>query len=126
MPVFLELADESALIRMYCDVNAASSCGADGSRNGSLGAGRHPLSAVRDQRLLAPGDDARRAMRVALLELELAGRVEYWPTASQSNEVFSWCSPTAGSSDSSSARLASGTPQVRTNVSLSAFAIARK
>jgi hypothetical protein len=30
--------------------------------------------------------------------------------ASQSNEFFSWCSPTAGSSDSSSARSASGAP----------------
>jgi hypothetical protein len=29
---------------------------------------------------------------------------------SQSNEFFSWCSPTAGSSDSSSARSASGAP----------------
>jgi hypothetical protein len=29
---------------------------------------------------------------------------------SQSNELFSWCSPTAGSSDCSSARSASGAP----------------
>jgi hypothetical protein len=45
---------------------------------------------------------------------------------SQSNEFFSWCSPTAGSSDSSSARSASGAPWVRTNISLSTFAIPRK
>jgi hypothetical protein len=44
------------------------------SRNGSLGvAGRHLLSAVRDQRLLAR---AATLGAVALLELELAGRVE--------------------------------------------------
>jgi hypothetical protein len=45
---------------------------------------------------------------------------------SQSNELFSWCSPIAGSSDCSSARSASGAPWVRTNISLSAFAISRK
>jgi hypothetical protein len=42
---------------------------------------------------------------------------------SQSNELSSWCDPTADSSDSSSAGSA---PWVRTNISLSTFAIPRK
>jgi hypothetical protein len=41
----------------------------------------------------------------------------------QSNELFSWCSQTADSSDSRPARAA---PWVRTNISLSTFAIPRK
>jgi hypothetical protein len=72
-----------------------------------------------------PAADPRRAVRVALLELELAGRVEYFGRPhrlvrerqpnmsrmdSQTTELFSWCSPTAGTSNSSSARLASGPP----------------
>ena len=107
------------------------------------GCGSSPCSALRPSH--SPNwpraAEARRAVRVALLELELAGtrRIFGRPHRlvrerqrnmsridSQSNELFSWCNLTAGSSDSSSAGSASGTPQVRTNASLSAFAIPRK
>ena len=79
----------------------------------------------------------RRAERMSLLELEMAGRVRYLgrprrigrerhrnvePRGSQSNELFSWCSPAVGSWNSSSA-LGFGAPLTRTNISLSVFAI---
>jgi hypothetical protein len=64
-------------------------------------------------------------LRVALLELELGGRVKYLADRialcasanenicrmdSQWHELFSWCGSTAGSSDSPSSRSPSGVP----------------